>query len=135
MNTALAEMNLWISLIDLAKARNEIVYLFLRLKTGAIDENQLQYMACILHLLHVEQVEFGLRPLHLQPSTFNLQPIPFNHQPSTFNLKPFRVERFVASPLPHRSVPAAFPHTVPLFTVSLIHSCDRFSVLTTVSIL
>jgi|GEM_PF-3363938 len=26
----------------------------------------------------------------------------------------FRVERFVTSPLPHRPVRAAFPHTVPL---------------------
>jgi hypothetical protein len=40
---------------------------------------------------------------------------------------PFRVERFVTSPLPHRPVRAAFPHTVPLNSASLIDSCDKLS--------
>ena len=35
-----------------------------------------------------------------------------------------RVERIVTSPLPHRSVRAVFPHTVPPITVSLIDKCD-----------
>ncbi|HEX6430143.1 MAG TPA: hypothetical protein VF008_20755, partial [Niastella sp.] len=47
---------------------------------------------------------------------------------STVVLTSFRVERFVASPLPHRPVRAAFLHTVPPFTVSLKVGCDRFSV-------
>lgn len=38
----------------------------------------------------------------------------------------FRVERFVTSPLPHRPVRAAFPHTVPLKSVSLLKMCDKF---------
>ena len=37
----------------------------------------------------------------------------------------FRVERFVTLPLPHRPVRAAFPHTVPLKSASLIDSCDK----------
>ena len=47
----------------------------------------------------------------------------------------FRVERFVASPLPHRPVRAAFLHTVPPFTVSLKVGCDRFLVSLMASIL
>ena len=35
------------------------------------------------------------------------------------NLRLDRVERIVASPLPHRPVRVDFPHTVPPFTVSL----------------
>lgn len=41
---------------------------------------------------------------------------------------PFRVERLVASPLPHRPVRADFPHTVPPKPVSLIDICDIFLV-------
>ncbi|HKJ32315.1 MAG TPA: hypothetical protein VKA34_10835, partial [Balneolales bacterium] len=40
-------------------------------------------------------------------------------QQNSKTIKKFRVERFVASPLPHRSVRADFPHTVPLLMVSL----------------
>jgi hypothetical protein len=38
----------------------------------------------------------------------------------------FRVERFVTSPLPHRPVRAAFPHTVPLKSDSLNNTSDKF---------
>jgi APA family basic amino acid/polyamine antiporter len=38
---------------------------------------------------------------------------------ATLVISGFRVERFVTSPLPHRPVRADFPHTVPLFMVSL----------------
>ena len=37
----------------------------------------------------------------------------------------FRVERIVTSPLPHRPVRAAFPHTVPLKSVSLLKMSDK----------
>ena len=37
INTALAELNLMICFIDLAKAKNELVHLFLQLKLEAID--------------------------------------------------------------------------------------------------
>ncbi|MFH1159675.1 MAG: hypothetical protein V1733_01840, partial [bacterium] len=38
----------------------------------------------------------------------------------------FRVERFVTSPLPHRSGRADFPHPVPHLTDSLKDSCEQF---------
>jgi len=41
-----------------------------------------------------------------------------------------RVERLITSPLPHRSVRADFPHTVPLKLVSLKDKNDKSWVLT-----